>query len=89
MDRRAFLASGAVASLASSLPTRLFAQGGDAELNALFDAIFADNVRQSPEMASSLGLDKGNNAAAKHKLNDRSPAEAARQAARTKDGWPS
>jgi uncharacterized protein (DUF885 family) len=85
MDRRAFLASSAAASLAASLPTRLFAQSGDAELNALFDAIFADNVRQSPEMASSLGLDKGDNATAKHKLNDRSPAETARQVARTKE----
>ncbi|UAK23071.1 DUF885 domain-containing protein [Sphingomonas nostoxanthinifaciens] len=86
MDRRSFLASSAAASVAIGMPTRLFAQSGDAQLNALFDAIFQDNVANSPELASSLGLDKGANAAAKHRLSDRSAADTARNAARV-HGW--
>ena len=86
MDRRAFLASSAAASLALGLPGVAFAQAGDAKLNALFDAIFADTLRHSPERATSLGLDKGADAGLKHRLSDRSAAEAARDAARTR-GW--
>jgi uncharacterized protein (DUF885 family) len=85
MDRRAFLASSAAATVAAALPTGLFAQSGDAALNGMFEAIFLDNIRRSPENASSLGLDKGADAAAKHKLTDRSEAEQARQVARTKE----
>jgi uncharacterized protein (DUF885 family) len=86
MDRRFFLASATAAGLSASIPARLFAQPGDAGLNALFEAIFLDNVRNSPETASSLGLDKGADAAAKHKLNDRTLDDEARDAARIK-GW--
>src|SRR6185369_4359819 len=51
---------------------------GDAALNALFEDIFQERVRNSPELASSLGLDKGPNAALKSKLDTR-PLAAARQ----------
>jgi uncharacterized protein (DUF885 family) len=84
MDRRAFLASGVAAAAIATLPQVAFAQSGDAGLNKLFDAIFADMLQNSPELATSLGLDKGANAGAKHRLSDWSAAEAARDAARTR-----
>ncbi len=85
MNRRAFLSSSAMAGVAATLPARAWAQAGsgDAALNALFDAIFTDTLNHSAELATSLGLDKGANAAAKHRLDDVTLAESARDAART------
>src|SRR3954467_3674834 len=85
MDRRSFLATSAtVAALLplteSAAPAAAVAPPGgsaDARLNALFEEIFQDRVRHAPEFASSLGLDKGPNAALKSKLDTR-PAPAAR-----------
>ena len=62
MDRRQFLASGSAAAL--TLPfvsTPLFAQAagsGDAELNRRFEAIFQEQVRTNPYLATyrSLGV---------------------------------
>ncbi len=76
MDRRNFLKSGAAATGVALLPAATLAQGkltGDAAASALFERIFTEAVANSPELASSLGLDKGANAAAKGKL---SPATA-------------
>ncbi|MFC3713050.1 DUF885 domain-containing protein [Sphingoaurantiacus capsulatus] len=76
MDRRHFLKSGAAATSVALLPAATLAQGrlsGDAAASALFERIFTEAVAHSPELASSLGLDKGANAAAKGKL---SPATA-------------
>ena len=76
MDRRSFLtSSGAIAllplmqapAIAEAAPTA----GGEAKLDALFEAIFKERVRQSPTLASSLGLDKGENAALKSRLDTR------------------
>ena len=87
MDRREFLSSttaalsfGVVAS--GSVPALALAQpassgAGDAALNALFDRIFQDRVRRYPDLASSLGLDKGANAHLKSELDTR-PNSAAR-----------
>jgi uncharacterized protein (DUF885 family) len=86
MDRRQFVAaSGAVAAF-SFLPSVAFAQGasGDAALNALFESIFTDNLKHSPELASSLGLDKGPNAAWKSMLSPSTAAERRASLARTK-----
>ena len=83
MDRRTFLAisSASAAGLAlqsnASLAAPSAAAPGDARLNALFEEIFKDRVRRSPELASSLGLDKGENADLKSKLDVR-PIAAAR-----------
>jgi len=65
MDRRQFLASGAAAALATAVnPAEVLAQaGGDGALNAEFDRIFHQAVARSPELATSLGLDKGPRAA--------------------------
>jgi len=84
MDRRAFLISSGAAVAAATIPARVLAQAGDAQLNALFDAIFADTLQQSPELATSLGLDKGANALFKHRLSDRSEAASAQDAARAR-----
>ena len=86
MDRRAFLArSSAAAVIAALQPTIAFAQAGsaDAALNSLFDAIFNDAIDNSPEFATSLGLDKGPRAAAKAKLDDASEAGMRADLART------
>jgi len=83
LDRRSFLASGTAASAFALFPAALRAQpaSSDAALNATFDRIFAATLQRRPELATSLGLDKGANAALKHRLSDDSPAAKARNAA--------
>jgi uncharacterized protein (DUF885 family) len=76
MDRRTFLATSATVALLPLTEGPVFAAAAtsgtdDAKLNALFDDIFQERVRNSPELASSLGLDKGPNAALKSKLDTR------------------
>jgi uncharacterized protein (DUF885 family) len=91
MDRRHFLATtGAAAGLAllpkaAAAAAAAAAGSGDAALNALFEEIFQANVLSSPEQATSLGLDKGANAALKHRLSPRTYEERARQLARIRD----
>ena len=81
MDRRHFLTiAGATASSfalttapALSAPrkaTRTVGPG-DARLDALFDKIFKERVARSPELASSLGLDKGPGVGLKSTLDTR------------------
>jgi uncharacterized protein (DUF885 family) len=83
MDRRSFLATGATVALIPLTEAPALAAvaaqpaSGDAALNGLFEDIFQERVRSSPELASSLGLDKGPNAALKSKLDTR-PAATAR-----------
>lgn len=74
MDRRQFLSiSGATALGLGLLPGELAAQTttGDAALAALFERIFREAVMRSPELATSLGLDKGPAAALKSQLSPR------------------
>ena len=81
MDRRKFLSASSAAlsfafvSGASGSPAlalvRSGAGSGDAALNALFEKIFQERVRRFPELASSLGLDKGANAHLKSELDVR------------------
>ncbi|HEX8224304.1 MAG TPA: DUF885 family protein [Allosphingosinicella sp.] len=89
MDRRTFIASsGAAALAAAALPGSVLAQpagSGDAALNALFERIFQQLVQRSPELATSLGLDKGDNAALKGQLTPRTLAERARQQAQVQE----
>jgi uncharacterized protein (DUF885 family) len=74
MDRRSFLSASATVALlplaeAPAIAAVTNASGsGDAKLNNLFEEIFQERVRNSPELASSLGLDKGPNADLKSKL---------------------
>ncbi len=82
LDRRSFLASASAASAFALIPGTLRAQAADApsanpadaKINALFDQVFARTLQRAPELATSLGMDKGPNAALKHKLSDESPA---------------
>jgi len=82
MDRRSFLATSATVALLplTEAPAIAAVQGGtgDGNLNDLFEAIFQDRVRHNPELATSLGLDKGPNAALKSKLDTR-PGPVARR----------
>ena len=88
MDRRSFLATSATVALlplAESPAFAAVAKSGDAKLNALFEAIFQERVRNSPELATSLGLDKGPNAALKSKLEtDPAPQVRAKDLARNR-----
>jgi uncharacterized protein (DUF885 family) len=89
MDRRSFLATGATAALLplAKSPALAAAPAGaaDAKINTLFEDIFQERVRNSPELASSLGLDKGTNAALKSKLEtDPAPVARAKDLARNR-----
>lgn len=69
MDRRTFLATVGALALA---PAARAATPEDAKLRAVFDRIFEDNLARSPEALTRLGLDKGERAAAKSKLDSAS-----------------
>lgn len=94
MDRRAFLATGtasAALALAPAAAARAMqaaaapaAAPGDAKLNAIFDGLLKDMIQRAPELASSIGFDKGPGAALKRQLTDRSPAAKAKTQADTK-----
>ena len=88
LNRRELLIGGAAAGLAPSLPA--FADQAaparlseSAKLRALFDDFFQQHLQRSPELATSLGLDKGDLAGLKRRLSERSPAAVARNAADT------
>ncbi len=77
MDRREFLWTGSAAALSlpflsgNALAAPAAAGSGDAGLNQLFDAIFQEQVRTAPTFATQLGLDKGELAGLKSKLDTR------------------
>jgi uncharacterized protein (DUF885 family) len=86
MDRRSFLKAGGATAAIVPFATGAAAQtspgtaaAGDAKLNALFEAIFQDRVKRYPELASSLGLDKGANAHLKSELDVRPIAQARKE----------
>ncbi len=87
-DRRQFLAAGA-ASAALASPVAALAQAAatpeDAKLNALLDAFFHEGLVESPEHATNTGLDKGDLAPLKSKLDDVSPAGRAKARANVAD----
>jgi uncharacterized protein (DUF885 family) len=85
LDRRAFLLTSAAAGAATALPARaaVAAAAPSPELAALFDAFFQEGLRQRPEGATQLGLDKGANADLTGKLSDASEAGRAADKAAT------
>ena len=99
MDRRSFLSTAGAAALASPFVTlpgfnAAFAQAapasGDAGLNQLFERIFQEQVRTSPTFATFLGLDKGELAPLRSRLDTRPVADARREEAARTDkfiGW--
>ncbi|MGQ0559959.1 MAG: hypothetical protein ACT4OE_10340, partial [Sphingosinicella sp.] len=79
LDRRRFLlgssAAGAVAlSGALSGCAGMGPRSGPADARALYDSIFEGMLRTSPEMATGLGLDRGELAFLSSRLADVSPA---------------
>ena len=81
LDRRQLLAGTAAAAVAGPA----FAQAGsspDAQLLALFEAMFAEGIADSPERATALGQDTGANAGLKSRLSDYSRAGRDRALAR-------
>ena len=98
MDRRAFLKTGAAAlslPLLSANPAHAYvlqpsAGSGDAALNDVFERIFQEQVRTSPTYATFLGLDKGELAPLRSKLDTRPVGRARREEAARTDkfiGW--
>jgi uncharacterized protein (DUF885 family) len=79
MDRRSFLATTAGAALMTAAPAAFAQASEDAKLRALLDRMFEDQVDESPQRATSLGLDKGARAALKGQLDDVSTAGRARK----------
>ena len=67
-------AAPALAQPGSASGTAPGAAPGDGALLALLDDFFAEQLRRNPEEATSLGLDKGRDAALKARLSDRSAA---------------
>ena len=91
MDRRQFLATGSAAALtvpflsSPLLAAPAAAGSGDAALNALFESIFQEQVRTNPVSATYAGLDKGELAGLKSKLDTRPDRQArVEEIARTK-----
>ena len=99
MDRREFLRTSGAAALSlpllSANPAHALVQqatggSGDAALNRLFEEIFQEQVRTSPTYATFLGLDKGELAPLRSKLDIRPVAQARREEAARTDkfiGW--
>lgn len=67
LNRRTLLLTTAAAGAASALPA--FA-AEPSSLDKLFDDLFQEGLRQRPESATQLGLDKGANADLRAKLSD-------------------
>ena len=92
MDRRRFMTSAGAAALAASLPGCATmappasepSTGEDARLRAMLDRIFYDRLKDSPESATSQGLDTGERAALRFQLDDYSEAGRSRDLARAR-----
>lgn len=84
MHRRQFLASASLTAAATAIPTIAGAATRDADLRAMLDRFFYDRLQDSPEQATSLGLDTGARAALKSRLDDTSRAGQQRQFARAR-----
>ena len=82
--RQLMIAAGALATLAA---TRATAQpgGAEAQLARFLDEVFKETLDEQPELVTSLGLDKGERAAAKAQLHDASLAGVEKRKARNTD----
>jgi uncharacterized protein (DUF885 family) len=75
--RHVLLSAGATLAFAGVAKAQA-PSGASAQLTKALDDIFAQQLKESPELATSLGLDTGANAAAKGKLHGGSLADVAR-----------
>ncbi|MDT9600686.1 DUF885 domain-containing protein [Sphingosinicella rhizophila] len=93
IDRRIFLGSAGAAALLSFARVPAVAAGmqsttaAGADLRALMDHIYHDIVLADPELRTSLGLDTGEGAWAKSKLQDRSAQALARDRAKVRAAY--
>lgn len=85
--RHLLLAAGATAVVAThaSAQSRPAASGADQQLSALFDQFFQEALKESPELATSLGLDTGARAPMKSELRQASLADLAHRKQLTAD----
>jgi uncharacterized protein (DUF885 family) len=82
LDRRqVLLTATASLTLAGASQAQPSKPGVEAQLNKAFDDFFAEALSESPELATALGLDKGEHADAKAKLSQGSLADIARRRA--------
>jgi len=88
MERRKFLATSSAALAAASIrpAVALAASGEDAQLAALMDRLFYQDIDLSPEAATERGFDKGPRVALKSRLDDDSPAGRAKRMAANRQG---
>jgi len=71
IDRRGLLVSGVAAGALAAAPALALAvRDPDAELDAMLQAWFDQDIDQSPESATNLGLDRGARAGLSSKLTD-------------------
>ena len=86
IQRRELLGgAAAVAGLAAAGPLSAQTHGEDAKLRALLDRFFEEQIDDSAQAATSLGLDKGPRAALKHRLDPRTEAEKQRRLGLTRE----
>ncbi|MGK2911077.1 MAG: DUF885 domain-containing protein [Sphingobium sp.] len=88
MDRRNFMGvSGAAMLVAALRPQEVLAQAasGDAPLNAEFERVFQQSLTRSPELTTSLGLDRGPLATSKGRLSPRTTEKRAADIAQIKE----
>jgi uncharacterized protein (DUF885 family) len=86
MDRRSFVMSGAALALSGALTRPATAQSGgeDARLRVMLQRFFDDEIADSPESATELGLDTGKLAGLRRRLDDYTPAGRAKDIAAAK-----
>ncbi|KSB90200.1 hypothetical protein AS593_17705 [Caulobacter vibrioides] len=78
-ERRQLLVGATAAAVSTALPAmaapqKAVGKGEATKLYALFDAFFDEDLTESPEQATNLGLDNGVHAGARTRLGDRSIA---------------
>jgi uncharacterized protein (DUF885 family) len=83
--RQLMIAAGALATLAATRASAQPASGAAAQLTVFLDQVFKEALDDSPELVTSLGLDKGDRAAAKAQLHDASMAGVEKRKARNTD----
>ncbi len=77
--RHVLLTAGASLALSGAARAETTAKGAEAQLDQAFTDFFNQALDESPELATSLGLDKGTRAGEKAKLHKASLAEVARR----------
>lgn len=82
-SRRQILLAAGAAALAG--PALAQTSGAAAQLSRFLDEVFAESLADSPELVTSLGLDKAERADAKSKLHDASLTGLAKRRARVAD----